>query len=58
MTPAVLLGDRVRVNGLRLDGGTLIVDVLDHAAGQPLSSAPDVAVTKRFAVSAGALIAK
>lgn len=54
-TPAQLLGDRIVVNGIRVDGTTIVVDLLDRAAGQPFTSSPAVAVTKRFAVVAGAL---
>ena len=57
-TPAMLLGDRVAVNGLRLDGSTIVVDLLDHASGQPLASSPSVSTTKRYAVAQGALVAR
>ena len=56
--PAALLGDRVAVTGLRLDGTTIVVEFLDHASGQPLASSPSVATTKRYAVAQGALIAR
>jgi len=57
-TPAVLLGDRIKVTGVRLDGRTIVVDMLDRAAGQPLSESPSVTSTKRFVVDRGALIAQ
>lgn len=57
-TPATLLGDRIAVTSLRLDGKTLVVDLLDHASGQPMAASPTVAVTKRFVVDAGALKAQ
>ena len=56
-TPAVVLGDRIKVTGVKLDGRTIGVDVLDRTAGQPLTESPSVASTKRFVVDRGALIA-
>lgn len=57
-TPAMLLGDRVAVTGVRLDGTTIVIEFLDHASGQPLASSPSVATTKRFGVAQGALVAR
>jgi len=57
-TPAVLLGDRIKVTGVRLDGRTIVIDVLDRTTGQPLSESPSVASTKRFVVDRGALVAQ
>ncbi len=57
-TPAVLLGDRIKVTGLKLDGRTIVVEVLDRTTGQPLTESPSVASTKRFVVDGGALIAR
>src|SRR5882672_11379925 len=41
-TPAVLLGDRIKVTGVKLDSRTIVVEVLDRTAGQPLSESPSV----------------
>jgi len=57
-TPAVLLGDRIKVTGVKLDGRTIVVEVLDRTAGQPLSESPSIASTKRFVVDRGALVAQ
>jgi hypothetical protein len=57
-TPAVLLGDRIKVTSVKLDGRTIVVEVLDRTAGQPLSESPSVASTKRFVVDRGALGAR
>jgi len=57
-TPAVLLGDRIKVTGVKLDGRTIVVEVVDRTAGQPLSESPTVAATKRFVVDRGALVAQ
>ena len=54
-TPAVLLGDRITVNSVKLDARTIVVDMLDRAAGQPMTASPSVSVAKRFGVDAGAL---
>jgi len=56
--PAVLLGDRIKVTAVKLDGRTIVVEVLDRTAGQPLSDSPSVASTKRFVVDRGALFAR
>jgi len=55
-TPAVLLGDRITVTGVRIDGRTVLVDILDRAADQPLTASPSVPSTKRFTVDHGALL--
>jgi hypothetical protein len=55
-TPAVMLGDRVKVTGVKLDGRRIVVDVLDRTDGQPLSESPSIALTKRFVVARGALV--
>jgi hypothetical protein len=56
--PAVLLGDRIKITGVKLDGRTIVVDLLDRTAGQPSTSSPSVASTKRFVVDHGALVAQ
>ena len=58
VTPAVLLGDRVVVNAVRLDARTVVVDMLDRPAGQPLTASPTVTATKRFVVDRGTLAAQ
>jgi hypothetical protein len=57
-TPAVVLGDRIKVTGVKLDGRTIVIDILDRTAGQPLTESPSVASTKRFVVDRGALVAQ
>jgi len=57
-TPAVMLGDRIKISSLRIDGKTIVVELLDRASGQPLSASPSVAVTKRFVIDGGALKAQ
>lgn len=57
-TPAMLIGDRIVVTALRLEGRTIVVEYLDHASGQPLAASPTVTTTKRFVVDAGALRAQ
>ena len=56
--PAALLGDRIKVTALRSDGPAIVVELLDRAAGEPLTASPTVAKTKRFLVSGGALVAQ
>ena len=57
-TPALLLGDRITVNAVKLDAKTIVVDMLDRAPGQPMTSSPSASVTKRFAVVGGELKAQ
>jgi len=57
-TPAILLGDRIKVTGVKLDGRAIVVEVLDRTAGQPMSESPSVAAMKRFVVDHGALVAR
>lgn len=57
-TPAVLLADRIKITGVKLDGHTIVVDLLDRTAGQPLTSSPSVASTRRFGVDHGTLVAQ
>lgn len=57
-TPAVLLGDRIKPTAVRIDGSTIVVEFLDRLQGQPLSAAPAVPTTRRFAVQAGMLVAR
>lgn len=57
-TPAVLLGDRIRMSALRTDGRAIVVELLERAPGDPLTASPTVARTKRFVVDHGALIAQ
>lgn len=57
-TPALILGDRIKVNGVRIDGKTIVVELLDRAPGQPMTVSPSVSVTKRFSVDGGALKAE
>jgi len=55
-TPGVLLGDRIKVNALRSDGKTLIVDMLDRAQGEPLTAAATVNSSRRYVVAGDALV--
>ena len=53
---AVLLGDRVRVEGVSIHDGAITVALLDRAPDAAMSSEPDVAVIRRFALEGGALV--
>lgn len=54
-TNAVLLGDRIGIDAVRVEGGTVSVDTLDRRAGEPFSASPSVKVTRVFQVKGGAL---
>ena len=47
-TNAVLLGDRITVDAVRIDAGKVVVDMLDRKAGEPMATAPSVKVTRTF----------
>ena len=55
-TNAVLVGDRVKVTVLRLDGKTIVVEYLDRRPGEPFATAPSVPTTKRLVTSGGKLV--
>jgi hypothetical protein len=57
-TPAILLGDRITVTAVRLDGAAIVVDMLGRAAGDPLTASPTVPIVKRFVVDRGELVAR
>ena len=52
----VLLGDRIRVESVAIRGGVIMVALLDRAPGAAMSSEPDVAVIRRFALEDGTLV--
>ena len=56
--PAVMLGDRIKISGMRVDAGTVVVDYLDRAAGEPMTASPNVSQTKRFVIDGGLLKAR
>jgi hypothetical protein len=55
-TNAVLVGDRVTGQSVRLEGKTVVIDYLDRRAGEAFTVAPSVATTKRFVIRDGALV--
>lgn len=55
-TTAVLIGDRVITQAVRLDGKTVVIDYLDRRAGEAFSAAPSIPTTKRFVIRAGSLV--
>ena len=57
-TPAVLLGDRIKVTGVKFDGRAIQVDLLDRTSGQAMTTPPSVAAVRRFVVDRGALLAQ
>jgi len=55
-TDTVLLGDRVKVRAVAIEGSVVTVDLLAHARGEPLCC-PTVEVLRRFDTSGGRLAA-
>ena len=47
-TNAILLGDRITVESVKVDGAKISVDVLDRRAGEPFTTAPSVKTTRVF----------
>lgn len=54
--PAILLGDRVQVKALAIDGGEVQVTLCERAAGAPMASAECHDVTRRYALSEDRLV--
>jgi hypothetical protein len=57
-TNAILLGDRVLIQAVKVDGSTIVVDYLVRRPGEPLSAQPTVATTMRSTVQGGILTAQ
>jgi len=55
-TNAVLIGDRVAGQAVKLDGKTVVVTFLDRRAGEAFTVTPSVTTTKRFVIKDGALV--
>ena len=54
-TNAVMLGDRIVVDALRISSGKIVVDILDRKPGEPFATAPSIRVTRTFEIKNGAL---
>jgi uncharacterized RDD family membrane protein YckC len=54
-TLSILLGDRISVEAIRIEGGKLIVDTLDRRPGESLTTAPSLQVTRVFIDAGGRL---
>ena len=54
----MLIGDRVTVNAVKVDGSAIVVDYLDRRPGEPLTSSPSVPTSKRLAMRDGKLTAQ
>ncbi len=52
----MLLGDRVHVRSVEIDGAIVTVRLLDRAVDAPFADAPTVPVTRSFAVRHGELV--
>ena len=52
---AILLGDRIRVEGVSIHDGVITVALLDRPSDAAMASEPTVAVIRRFALEDGAL---
>ena len=50
------LGDRIRVEGVSIHDGAIVVALLDRAPDAAMASAPTVAVIRRFTLQGGALV--
>ena len=52
---AVFLGDRIRVEGVSIHGGVIVVAMLDRPEDASFSEAPTLPVIRRFRIEGGAL---
>ncbi len=53
---STFLGDRIQLDSIEINSGTLIVNYLDRAPDQPMSAKPVVKVTRSFAYQDGRLV--
>ncbi len=49
-TNVILLGDRVRLEAVRIEGGRIVVEMLDRKPGEPLAAPPSVKLSRTFGV--------
>jgi len=54
-TNSILLGDRISVEAIRIEGGKLLVDTLDRRPGESFTTAPSVRITRTFVDAGGRL---
>jgi hypothetical protein len=54
-TNSILLGDRISIEAVRIEGGKLFVDTLDRKPGESLTTAPSVRITRAFVDAGGRL---
>jgi uncharacterized RDD family membrane protein YckC len=54
-TNSILLGDRISVEAIRIEGGKLFIDTVDRKPGESLTTAPSVRITRTFADAGGRL---
>ena len=54
-TNAIVLGDRIGVDAVRIDGGKILVDTLERKPGEPFTTTPSVRATRMFQLREGAL---
>jgi hypothetical protein len=54
-TNSIPLGDRVRVEQVRIDAGDVFVDVVERKPGDPLTASPSVPLTREFRVRIASL---
>ena len=55
-THAILLGDRIKPRAVRIHERTIIAEFLDRGAGEPMASAPTVAVSRAAVVDGDGLV--
>ena len=53
---AVLLGDRIAPQSVRVSDRTLVVTYADRAAGEPMTARPSVGVSKTLRLAGGSLV--
>lgn len=54
-TNAILLGDRIKITGIEIAGGVIVINYLSHPEGSPLGSEPTEKRSKSLSFSSGKL---
>lgn len=57
-TKAVFIGDRIAPQNIRIVDGVALVNYAERKNGEPMSTEPSQAVTKRFVIKDGELVEK
>lgn len=57
-TNAILLGDRIKMQSIKIENGNIVVNYLDRKENDPMTTEPSVAKTRTFFISETSLVEK